>query len=158
MKKLTLGVGNRQKGLAVVEATIVLPILLLLLLAIGEFGRVIYQYHILTKSVRAGTHHLLPENFMNEFEREILEEKVKNIVVYGHDSGQGITVLPGFTKDDVSVTIIEIPEGSTYQYMVIDAQYDWVPIFGEGFNTFFGSVIDLSFPLSTSITSRVLTY
>jgi hypothetical protein len=95
---------------------------------------------------------------MNEFEREILEEKVKNIVVYGHDSGQGITVLPGFTKDDVSVTIIEIPEGSTYQYMVIDAQYDWVPIFGEGFNTFFGNVIDLSFPLSTSITSRVLTY
>ncbi len=149
---------SRQKGIAIVEATIVLPIMLLLMLSIGEFGRMIYQYHIMTKAVRAGTHHLGPENWHNDdFERPMMEDKIKNLIVYGNDISGTNTVLPGFTTSNISISYQEIPAGSTYIYMLIDASYDWEPVFGSKFNTFFGNVIDLSFPLETSITSRMMT-
>ena len=42
MRALSLN-GRRQRGIAAVEATLVLPLMLLLMLAIGEFGRALYQ-------------------------------------------------------------------------------------------------------------------
>jgi Flp pilus assembly protein TadG len=47
-----------QKGVAIVEFALVLPILLLLTLMTTELGRAIYQYNILTKSVRDGARYL----------------------------------------------------------------------------------------------------
>lgn len=146
-----------QRGIAIVEATIVLPILLLLLLAIGEFGRMLYQYHILTKAVRAGTHHLGVENWHNNnFERPIMEDKIRKLILYGNDTTTGRSVLPGMQSSDISISYKQIPVGSSYTYMVIDVRYYWQPVFGSNFNTFFGNVLDLSFPLETSITSRMM--
>lgn len=149
---------STQRGIAIVEATIVLPLLLLLMLAIGEFGRMLYQYHILTKAVRAGTHHLGPENWHNDdLERPMMEDKIKKLIVYGDDSVSVNSVLPGLTFSDISIGYKQIPVGSTYAYMVVDARYNWQPVFGSKFNTFFGNEIDLTFPLETSITSRMMT-
>lgn len=149
---------STQRGIAIVEATIVLPLLLLLMLAIGEFGRMLYQYHILTKAVRAGTHHLGPENWHNDdFERPMMEDKIRKLIIYGNDSTSVNGVLPGLTASDIAISYKQIPAGSTYTYMVVDASYNWQPVFGSNFNTFFGSELDLSFPLETSITSRMMT-
>lgn len=41
-----------QQGVALVEFTLVLPVLLLLLLAFGEFGRMLYQYNVLLQASR----------------------------------------------------------------------------------------------------------
>ena len=43
---------QRQQGLAMVEFTLVLPVLLLLMLAFGEFGRMLYQYNVLLQASR----------------------------------------------------------------------------------------------------------
>ncbi len=43
---------TRQRGLAMVEFAIALPLLLLLLLAIGEMGRLLYQYNSLLQASR----------------------------------------------------------------------------------------------------------
>ena len=42
------------RGLAMVEFVIVAPLLMLLMLTVGEFGRVFFQYNTLTKAVREG--------------------------------------------------------------------------------------------------------
>jgi len=47
-----MGAVNRQHGLAVVEFTILLPILLILLLGLTELGRALYQYSQLEKITR----------------------------------------------------------------------------------------------------------
>ncbi len=43
---------NKQRGAAIVEFAFALPLLLILTLITTEFGRAIYQYNILAKSVR----------------------------------------------------------------------------------------------------------
>jgi hypothetical protein len=43
---------HRHRGLAIVEFVIVLPILLLMLFAVAELGRALFQYNTLTKAVR----------------------------------------------------------------------------------------------------------
>ncbi|MFP2769948.1 TadE/TadG family type IV pilus assembly protein [Oceanisphaera sp. KMM 10153] len=149
---------SSQQGIAIVEATIVLPLVLLLMLSIGEFGRMIYQYHIMTKAVRAGTHHLGPENWHNDdLERPMMEDKIKKLIIYGNDTSGTNAILPGFNTSNISISYKKIPAGSSYVYILIDANYDWQPVFGDKFNTFFGNEIDLSFPLKTSITSRMMT-
>jgi len=42
----------RQRGVAIIEFTIVLPILLVLILAVAEIGRAFLQFNTLTRAVR----------------------------------------------------------------------------------------------------------
>jgi Flp pilus assembly protein TadG len=49
---------NREQGVAIIEFTITLPLLLLLLFAGAEVGRLLYQYNTLTKSVEDGARYL----------------------------------------------------------------------------------------------------
>lgn len=146
-----------QRGLAAVEATLVLPIMLLLLLAIGEFGRVLYQYNTLTKAVRSGALAISRDGSWidNPVTRTEQEGKVKNLVVYGNENA-GNPVLLGLTTSDVSISSDEqIPFGSGAYYTKVSVSYDWQPIFGDTFHTFFGEDISLSFPLKSSMTVRV---
>ena len=43
---------NRQRGVAIVEFALVLPLLLLMTFVVTEYSRALYQYNTLTKSVR----------------------------------------------------------------------------------------------------------
>lgn len=49
---------DRQRGIAMVEFTIVAPLLLLLMFGIAEFGRALYQYNALNKAVRDAARYL----------------------------------------------------------------------------------------------------
>lgn len=49
MKKYTQ---KRQRGVALVELALMLPLLLMLTLVVTELGRAMYQYSLLTRSVR----------------------------------------------------------------------------------------------------------
>lgn len=49
---------NKQSGVAIVEFALVLPLLLILTFITTEFGRALYQYNILTKSVRDAARYL----------------------------------------------------------------------------------------------------
>ncbi|GAA3722573.1 hypothetical protein GCM10022421_34170 [Oceanisphaera sediminis] len=157
MNRYNFKLPRHQQGLAAVEATIVLPIILLMMLAIGEFGRMLYQYNSLTKVVRAGSHIVLDsDNYADITARNEREDKIKNLILYGSETGSSQPVLPGLAADDISFTYIELPIDSGDFYYQVRVDYDWTPVFGSTFNTFFGNSLSLSFPLKTSITVREL--
>ncbi|WP_107852489.1 TadE/TadG family type IV pilus assembly protein [Oceanimonas marisflavi] len=138
---------SRQKGLAAVEATIVMPVLLLMIMAVGEFGRALYQYNTLTKSVRAGA------GFFAEHPGPVNIDKTKRVVVYGKDDASGDSVLPGLDVSDVTVGS-SVVNGDIY--IVVSAVYNWTPVWGDTFNTFVAGSLSLDFPLVTSVTMRSL--
>lgn len=157
MKTWIYSRGN-QKGLAAVEATIVLPVMLLLLLSIGEFGRLLYQYNTLTKAVRAGARTVSVGDNPGNFElTDELRQRVTNLIVYGQEVVGPYPVLPGLTADDiVFFGPFEVPSVDGDPYIKISASYSWQPMFGVGFNTIVGETISMEFPLQTSLTMRVL--
>ena len=148
-----------QKGLAAVEAWFVLPFLLLLMLASGEFGRALYQYSMLSKAMRAGALSIERSGdfYSNSGSRAQRESEAKNLIVYGSTSAAGSSVLPGLTTSDVTiVTDYEYPFGSGNFYTELMVEYDWTPVFGDNFNTFFGNSLSLNFPMRTSMVVRVM--
>ncbi|WP_116472744.1 TadE/TadG family type IV pilus assembly protein [Zobellella maritima] len=144
---------SSQRGLAAVEATIVLPVMLLLMMAIGEFGRLLYEYNTLTKAVRAGARTASVSPNPGNFDVSLVQDKTRNMILYGQETVGTKTVLPGLKAEDINVSPVLI-DGETY--VQIHVSYDWQPMFGDTFNTFFGNTISLNFPLETSMTMRAL--
>jgi hypothetical protein len=75
---------NRQKGVAAVELALVLPLLLIITFITTEFGRALYQYNIISKSVRNAVRYLSmqdPSIATTDPEKKV--DIAKNLVVYG---------------------------------------------------------------------------
>ncbi|GAB3100823.1 hypothetical protein GCM10027217_20450 [Pseudomaricurvus hydrocarbonicus] len=142
-----------------VEITIVMPLLLLLLLAISEFGRVFYSYTTLNKSVQNGTR-LLASTATPDTTGNIQFNttgpngnafKAGNLIVFGHVNGSGSPVLEGITTDDIAFS------NPAANLIRVDVGYTYIPMIGASLNPFgYGDPIDLSFTLRSSITMRVL--
>ena len=87
---------TRQKGTAIVEFALILPLLLLLTMITTEFGRAIYQYNTIVKSLRNATRYLslqTPNTKITE---------AKNLVVFGNIAGTGTALVPGLTLAQVA--------------------------------------------------------
>jgi Flp pilus assembly protein TadG len=87
-----------QQGAALVELALVLPFLLAMSMLVAEFGRAIYQYNILTKSVRDAARYLsvqTPGTHVAE---------AKNLVVYGTTAAGTTPLARGLTTAMVSAT------------------------------------------------------
>ena len=87
---------TRQKGTAIVEFALILPLLLMLTMITTEFGRAIYQYNTIVKSVRNATRYLslqTPKTKITE---------AQNLVVFGNITGTGPALVPGLTVAQVS--------------------------------------------------------
>ena len=74
---------SRENGTHMVELAIVLPVMLMLLGGIAEFGRFFYTYTTLTNAVRAGARHAC------KWERNAswTFPETSNMVVYGDFGG-----------------------------------------------------------------------
>ncbi|MBU3071488.1 pilus assembly protein [Aestuariicella sp. G3-2] len=156
---------SRQGGLAMVEVTIVLPLLLLLLLAICEFGRVFYSYTTLNKTLQNGTRLLAstatPDSTGNiQFNTSGPNGnafKAGNLIVYGNVNGSGSPLLESMSLDDVQFSSFTNPTIPTSYFIRVDVDYNYIPMIGAELNPFgYGSPIDLSFNLKSSVTMRVL--
>ena len=82
---------NKQRGVALVELALIMPLLLLLTLITTEFGRAIYEYHVLVKSVRDGARYLSvqpPNTHVTE---------ARNLMVFGNTAGTGAPLVSGLT-------------------------------------------------------------
>ena len=87
---------TRQRGTAIVEFALILPLLLLLTMITTEFGRAIYQYNTIVKSLRNATRYLslqTPNTKITE---------AKNLVVFGNIAGTGPALVPGLTLAQVA--------------------------------------------------------
>lgn len=58
MRSISAGHRGHQRGVAIIEFALILPLLLLLSFITFEFGRALYQYNVLVKSTRDSVRYL----------------------------------------------------------------------------------------------------
>ncbi len=150
---------QRQQGLAMVEFTLVLPVLLLLLLAFGEFGRMLYQYNILLQASRDADRFVASQAWDSTLGTVALSNtlltQTKNVAVYGVPANTGTAVVAGLTTGNVVVAAV----GTDHVRVTIT--YTFCPVIGAGNCTgalpgFFGNQIALSIPLVATTVMRAL--
>jgi Flp pilus assembly protein TadG len=116
---------KKQRGLAAVEFAIVVPVMLFLMMATAEFGRVFYQYNTLTKAVQTGARYaskpLLNAGELTNIDAAF-KQRIQNFVVYGNANGGGVAVLDGFSANSTNIVISSNAADKT---ITIQVQYDY---------------------------------
>jgi Flp pilus assembly protein TadG len=123
---------TRQKGAAVLEFALILPLLLLLTFITTEFGRAMYQYNAVAKSVRDAVRYLsmqTPGSHLTE---------AKNLVVYGNVGGTGSPLAPA-----LAVPMVSASWQATGSNPVINTVT--VTVSGYAFTPLYRSVFGLAF-------------
>lgn len=152
----------RQRGVMTVEFIIVAPLLLLLLLAVAEFGHALYQYNTLTKSVRDGARYLSSNAVVGDTSTIVIDStdiaETENLVVYGNTLGTGSPRLPGLLTSDVTVSCLG---GGTacpgVDHVIVAANYPYRSIMGATLAMFgYGADLSLGITLTSSLTMRAL--
>ncbi|WP_394175076.1 TadE family protein [Thalassotalea litorea] len=146
---------NKQHGLAAIELTIILPFLLFLLFATAEFGRLLYQYNALTKTVRDATRfatsHASPGT-TGVVDLSQIESEIALLLRFGQLS-TGTLLLPEADQDEV----LSVTSSTDGDLITINVTYQWQPIFADFIPNFMGgNEIDLGFPIRTQYTMRVI--
>lgn len=97
-----------ENGVQLVEIAIVIPILLMLFGAVGEFGRYFYEYTTMAKAARVGARFMAAKSVDSASTDWVTA--TKKLVVYGNTAGTGTPVLPGLSINNVDVKFA----GGTY--------------------------------------------
>ena len=122
-----------QQGVAIVEFALILPLLLLLTFITTEFGRAIYQYNTITKSVRDAARYLSVQTPGTNV------SAAQNLVVYGNVAGTGTPLALGLAVTNV-LTPTWQTAGSNPLINTVT-----VTVSGYQFTPLFGSVFGVSF-------------
>ena len=146
-----------EQGVQLVEVAIVIPLLLMMFAAVGEFGRYFYEYTTLAKAARVGGRLIAAKSYKSTSTNWVLA--TKKLVVYGNTAGTGSPVLPGLTVDNVDVVF----QGGTYAagngvpatVTVRIINYEHEPIFDLGKLTKIKS-LSLNVDVKPSITMRYM--
>jgi Flp pilus assembly protein TadG len=127
---------TRQKGVALVEFALVLPFLLVLSIMTAEFGRAIWEYNTLTKSVRDGARYLAIQTPGTKI------TQARNLIVYGNLSGTGAPLARGLSTANVpDPTWQTAGTGPVINTVTVRISgYTFSPMFASAFGASFGSV------------------
>jgi hypothetical protein len=141
---------HRQKGVAIVEFALILPFLLLLTFITTEFGRAIWEYNSLTKSVRDSARYLSIQTPHDP----IAIAKARNLTVYGNLAGTGTPLAIGLSTSNVPDPIWQTAGTNPVINTVT------IRITGYTFNSMFTSVFGLPFGAITfsDITATMRSY
>lgn len=152
----------KQRGTAAVEFMIAVPLLLILLFGVSEFGRMLFQYNTLTKSTRDASRYLSANARVGSTGAIVLDAtdiaETQNLVVYGNIAGTGQALLPGLAPGDVTVSCFG---GGTncpgVEHVMVVASYDYQPILSDLLPTFgLRADVAVNIPLTTSSVMRAL--
>ena len=91
-----------MRGVAAVEFGLMLPILILLLFGIVEYGRMFYQYNTLVKSVRDGARYISVYS-PTDPSYGTYKTQASCMVVYGNTGCTGSALVTGLTTSKVSI-------------------------------------------------------
>ncbi|HEV7799205.1 MAG TPA: TadE/TadG family type IV pilus assembly protein, partial [Pyrinomonadaceae bacterium] len=120
---------RKERGTQILELAISLPVMLMLLGAVGEFGRFFYTYSALENAVRAGARHAC------KWERNAswTIPETSKMVVYGDysDTSNG-PILPGLTTSNVVVTANGPSVNNIDSVTVSIVDYQYTPLFDLG--------------------------
>ena len=87
---------HRQQGAALIELALSIPFMIMLSMIVIEFGRALYEYNTVTKSVRDAARYL-SANTPNT-----LCPDAQNLVVYGTTTAGSQPLAPGLKTSAVS--------------------------------------------------------
>ena len=91
-----------QQGVAIVEFALVLPFLIILSVLVIEFGRAMYQYNTIAKSVRDAVRYLSVQDPTIATSDPGKVTIAKNLIVYGNPAGTGYPLAQGLAVAQVS--------------------------------------------------------
>lgn len=151
---------SRSRGLAIIEAAIIFPLILFLLLVVAELGRGIFQFNTLHKSVRDGARDAAeravvdPTLNVNQASLNTLRPRIQNLVACGVPTCVGgQRLLPGLEPAQVTVTGVG-PD------IVVSVNYTFQPVFSAGIPQFFigggGASVIVGPTLSATAAMRAL--
>lgn len=151
-----LGALRIQRGLATVEMAIALPLLLMLLFAVAEMGRLISQYATLNNAVRDGARYAASVSANGSTGLVVvsstIQNDVANLVATGNVNGTGAPLLPGLSPSDVSVSAT-----GNQLYVEVSVTYTYEPITGTTLQTFgLGNALPLAVPVTAVSVMRAL--
>jgi len=99
---------RQQRGAALIELALIMPLLLLLTFITTEFGRAMYEYNSVVKATRDAVRYLsvqTPGTHITE---------ARNLMVYGNTAGTGTPLAPGLSLSNV-------PAGSCCTWQTVGA-------------------------------------
>jgi Flp pilus assembly protein TadG len=127
---------RKQKGVALVEFALFLPFLLVLSIITFEFGRAIWQYNTLTKSVRDAARYLSLQTPGTKI------AQARNLMVYGNLGGTGTPLAMGLSTSHVPdptwQTAGTAPVINTVTVRI--SGYTFTPMFATAFGLPIGSM------------------
>lgn len=144
-----------RRGVATIEFAICAPLLLLLMLATAEVGRLLFQYNTLAKTVRDGVRYAATNASVGTTRvvniSPAVRTETRNLVVTGNTGGTGSAVLPGLTV--TNITVNDAGNG----FVSVAATYTYTPMLGASLPTFgLGARINLAIPLTSTVMMRAL--
>lgn len=145
---------RRQRGLAMVEMAIVVPILLLIMLAAAELGRAFFQYNTLTKAVRNGARYFSANTFIGGGAQvdATASANTVNLVIYGQIGNGGTSLLPS-PLPTVSPPAINTSGGITWVTVTASYTFQFLP--GNPLSGIMG-LIGTPLTMTASTTMRAL--
>jgi len=127
---------HKQQGVALVEFALVLPFLLVLSIVTFEFGRAVWQYNTLTKSVRDAARYLSLQTPGTKI------AQARNLMVYGNLGGSGAPLVMGLGTSNVPdptwQTAGTAPVINTVTVRI--SGYTFTPMFATAFGLPIGTV------------------
>jgi hypothetical protein len=143
---------KKERGTQILELAIALPVMLMMLGAVGEFGRFFYTYSALENAVRAGARHAC------KWERNAswTVPETSNMVVYGDysDTSNG-PILPGLSTSNVVIKANGPSVNNIDSVTVSIVNYRYTPLFDLGAITGIPS-LTLDIPMNASATMHQL--
>lgn len=153
---------KNQKGLAVVEMAVVLPLLTLLLVVLIEFGLMFKNRITVTKAVENGARFIggSARTSLGVILAPLDIANVQNLVVYGNVLGSGDPLLPGLAPGNVNVSCTygsqdnKCNEQNGVTSITVNLNYNVLPFYGNTLLNISGA--DLNIPLTASVTMSVV--
>ena len=156
MRRGGFNASKAQRGLAMVELVITLPLLALLMLAFGEFGRMLFQYNSLMQASRDAGRFVASQAWdANQGKLDLsaaLLSKTKNVAVYGVPANPNgyPSVVPGLTPGNVTVA------AAGTEHVQVSINYTFVPVIGSALPVLYGSSKPLGLTLTSTVVMRAL--
>ncbi|MCK6262461.1 pilus assembly protein [Vibrio sp. ZSDE26] len=137
---------QKQRGIAAIEFLVTVPVLVIIVGAVTEFGNAFIEYNTLNKMARNGARYATSEvTGTTSYDQIADETEIKNMVVYGTTAvgDSSSPLISGLTANDISID-------HSNQYVTITINHTYTPR-----TSFLSSIFDSSgAPMNVSAVMR----